>query len=57
VKTRERLNWGFFQGSLLLACLVGAVADSWLAFAITLAIALGLNIVAREIRFGPSKKG
>jgi hypothetical protein len=51
VKTRERLNRGFFQGSLLLACFVGAVADSWLAFGVTLVIALGLNIVAREIRF------
>lgn len=48
--TRERLNWGFFQGSLLLACLVGLVVDSLLAFGIALAVGIGMNIYFKEIR-------
>lgn len=48
--TRQRLNWGFFQGSVLLACLVGVVADSWLAFGIALVAAVGINIYFKEIR-------
>lgn len=54
--TRERLNWGFFQGSALLACLVGIVADSWLALGITLLIALGYNLYAGELRIGPRSR-
>lgn len=48
--TRERLNWGFFQGSLLLACLMGLVVDSSLAFGIALAAGIGMNIYFKEIR-------
>jgi hypothetical protein len=54
--TRERLNRGFFQGSLLLACFVGALADSWTVFFIALIVALGCNLYAREIRFGRKGK-
>jgi len=54
--TRERLNVGFVKGSLLLATLIGLMADSWTVFFIALVIALGCNVYAREIRFGSKDK-
>jgi len=51
-ETRERLNVAFIKGSLLLAALVGLMADSWGVFFIALVVALGWNVYAREIRFG-----
>jgi hypothetical protein len=50
--TRERLNAGFIQGSVLLATLIGLLFGSWTVFFITLVVALGCNVYAREIRFG-----
>jgi len=53
--TRERLNGAFFQGSILLAALLGGLAESWLAFVLALIVLLGLNIYAGEIRFPPQQ--
>jgi len=50
---RQKLNAAYFHGSLLLAAVVGGLAQSWLVFFITVAVLLGLNLYAREIR--PSK--
>ena len=47
---RQKLNAAYFHGSLLLAVVTGWLAQSWLVFFFTLAILLGLNLSAREIR-------
>jgi hypothetical protein len=54
--TRERLNVGFFNGSLLLATLIGVLAESWAAFFVTLVIAVACNLNSKEIRFGGKGK-
>jgi len=48
--TRERLNAGFLQGSLLLATLIGLLFGSWTVFFIALVVALVGNVCAGEIR-------
>lgn len=48
--TRQRLNRGYFQGSLLVAGVIGWLTQSWSVFALTMAILVVLNIAAGEIR-------
>lgn len=47
---REKLNLGYFSGSLLLAAAVGGLAQSWIALFVSLAILLAMNVSANEIR-------
>jgi len=49
---RQKLNSGYVNGSLFFAALAGAVTQSFLVFAITLAILLVVNFNNREIRPG-----
>lgn len=50
---RQKLNRAFFNGSLLLAGIVGVFTQSWLVFGLTLVALLALNLWMGEIR--PSK--
>jgi hypothetical protein len=52
---REKLNSAYLNGSLLLATLVGGLAQSWPAFFVTLTVLLGLNLYLHEIR--PQRPG
>jgi 4-hydroxybenzoate polyprenyltransferase len=52
---REKLNIAHLNGSLLLATLVGGLAQSWPAFFVTLTVLLGLNLYLHEIR--PQRPG
>jgi hypothetical protein len=47
---RQKLNRAFFNGSLLLAGAVGALAGSWLVFGLALTALVGANLYAGEIR-------
>lgn len=49
---RQKLNQSFFTGSLILATLIGWLAESWWVFFVALLILVGLNLCAREIRPG-----
>ena len=50
MRTRDRLNWGFFQGSVVLAALIGFLMQSWAVFVVALAVLLVLNLSRKEIR-------
>ena len=52
---REKLNVAYLNGSLVLAAVVGVLAQSWSAFFITLTVLLGFNLYQHEIR--PHKPG
>ena len=52
MRTNERLNWGFFWGSVTTAALVGVLTRSCGVFFIALLILLALNVANHEIR-GP----
>jgi len=56
MRTRERLNIAFVQGSVALTGLIGMLIESWWAFFITLAIALCDNLWSNEIRLQRRKK-
>jgi len=56
MRTRERLNVGFVQGSVVLAGFIGMPFESWWAFFIALAIALCHNLWSNEIRLQRRKK-
>jgi len=56
MRTRERLNVAFVQGSVVLAGLIGMLLHSWGAFFIALAIALCQNLWSNEIRLRRRKK-
>lgn len=47
---RQKLNASYFNGSLLLAALIGWLAQSWALFFVALAVLLGLNVYQDEIR-------
>ena len=53
---RQRLNAGYFQGSVLLAGVAGWLAQSWGLFALVLLAALALNLYAGEIRLKRPKQ-
>jgi hypothetical protein len=47
---RERLNAAYFQGSVLLAALIGWGCSSWVAFVAALVVLLAGNLLAGDIR-------
>lgn len=47
---RTRLNRAYFNGSLVVAGLVGLVAQSWPLFFVALAVLLASNLYLGEIR-------
>lgn len=51
---REKLNQGYFNGSLFVAAVLGGLMQSWLVFALTLCVLLAFNLYQKEIR--PDKK-
>ena len=56
MQLRERLNAGYFTGSLLLAAILGGAAGSWLVFGLALVVLVSLNMYNREIRLSPSHR-
>jgi hypothetical protein len=49
---REKLNQAYASGSLMIAAVVGFLAQSWWAFVIAATILLLLNMSAGDIRPG-----
>jgi len=49
---RHKLNIAYLNGALIVAALVGGLADSWIVFLITAGIGVVLSLAAGEIRFG-----
>jgi hypothetical protein len=47
---RERLNAAYFQGSILLAALIGWACSSWAAFVAAFVVLLVCNLLAGDIR-------
>ncbi len=47
---RQKLNAGYFQGSLLLAALAGGLSSSWGVFAVALGLLIVGNVIAGDIR-------
>jgi hypothetical protein len=52
---RQKLNHAYFFGSLLVATVVGGLAQSWLACFLALLILLAINLWMDEIR--PTRHG
>jgi len=50
MSARLKLNVAFFHGSFLLAAVVGGLTQSWPVYFVTLAVLLGVNLYAGEIR-------
>lgn len=47
---RQQLNRAFFNGSLIVAALIGLATESWLIFALTFGVLLTSNLIFNEIR-------
>jgi hypothetical protein len=47
---RQRLNAAYFQGSVLLAAVIGWACSSSAAFVAALVVLLGCNLLAGDIR-------
>ena len=56
IGARNKLNRSYFNGSLVLAGLVGWLTGSWLAFFVVLAVLLAWNVCAGQIR-PPGRRG
>lgn len=52
---RQKLNSSFFLGSVVLAGLVGWLAQSWIVLVIALAILIGINLNNGDIRLGKGR--
>jgi hypothetical protein len=52
---RQKLNQAYFFASLLVASLIGGLAQSWLAFFLALLVLLTTNLLMGEIR--PTRRG
>jgi hypothetical protein len=50
MRTRERLNRGYLGGSLILATLIGVLAQSLGVFGFVFVVLVCLNLYNREIR-------
>ncbi len=57
MRARTKLNQAYFNGSLLIAALVGLVAQSWLLFLLALTVLLAWNLVCQEIRPRRPRRG
>jgi hypothetical protein len=53
---RQKLNQSYFNGSLVIAALVGLVAQSWPLFFLALAVLLASNLCCGEIRPKPQRR-
>jgi hypothetical protein len=47
---RQKLNALYVQGGLILAAIVGVLAGSWVVFALTSAVLIGLGLHGGELR-------
>ena len=47
---RQKLNAASIQGGLIVAAVIGGLAQSWVAFAVTFAVMIGLALHGGEIR-------
>jgi hypothetical protein len=47
---RQKLNSGYFLGSVLLAYLAGCLTESWVVLLVVLAILIAINLYNGEIR-------
>jgi hypothetical protein len=50
MSARQKINVAYIQGGLIVAAVVGALAQSWVIFAITAATLIGLSLLGGEIR-------
>ncbi len=50
MRARTKLNQAYFNGSLVIATLVGLVSRSWPLFFLVLAVLLASNLVFAQIR-------
>jgi hypothetical protein len=50
MSARQKLNAAYVQGGLILAVAVGALMQSWSAFAVAAVVLIGLSLHAGEIR-------
>jgi hypothetical protein len=53
VGARQKLNAAYFNGCLIVAALVGLVAQSWTLFGLTLIVTVALCCHSGEIRHRP----
>jgi uncharacterized membrane protein len=51
MSARTKLNVAFFNGTLLIAGLLGAVTQSWKVFSVALVVLLVASVITGEIRF------
>lgn len=49
---RKKLNSAYFVGSLIMACLVGWVFESWMALIVVLVFLVSINLYEGDIRLG-----
>jgi type IV secretory pathway TrbD component len=47
---RRKLNQAYFNGSLIIAAVLGLITQSWVIFSLVLIGMLGLNVASRNIR-------
>jgi type IV secretory pathway TrbD component len=47
---RRKLNQAYFNGSLIIAGVLGLITQSWVIFSLVLISVLGLNVASRNIR-------
>jgi type IV secretory pathway TrbD component len=47
---RRKLNQAYFNGSLIIAGVLGLITQSWVIFSLVLIGVLGLNVASRNIR-------
>jgi len=50
MSARQKLNTAYIQGGLIVATVIGALAQSWVVFTITAAVLMGLSLLGGEIR-------
>ena len=55
MSARQKLNASYFGGSLLLAAMIGGLAQSWLVFVLALLVLVAINLYLNQIR--PKRPG
>jgi hypothetical protein len=53
---RQKLNIAYLNGSVFVAVVFGAIAESWIVFGITLAVLIGCAVYGGEIRTTAGKR-